>query len=1250
MATKATTSTPKSKTASPKTRSKKSKADGATGNGSTATLPIATFQVNAEAFTVPTAPDPGPKRDRHGFAKIPNVLDLPDLIELQKASFKWFIGEGLKEAFDSISPIKDFTGNLVLEFGEHSLGEPKYSVEECRERDMTYSAPLRVRVRLITAESGEIKGIPDQEIFMGDFPLMTDKGTFMINGAERVIVSQLVRSPGVYYNQDVDTNNRPVYNATIIPNRGAWIEFETDNGTKNDETEGTIGVRIDKNRKIYVSTFIRALSRPDSGYNWESDEAILALFDDSPLVRNSIEKDRDIKTREDALKEIYKKLRPGEPENAENAEKLLESLFFDDKRYDLAGVGRYKLNAKFQYRIENPDAEMRTEQPTVLIDEYADAGLPMPPIEKRCLTREDMIAVIRRLIKVATGVIPKDDIDHLGNRRIRSVGELLQNQFRVGLLRLERVVRERMTVQDIETVTPQALINIRPVVAAIKEFFGSSQLSQFMDQTNSLAELTHKRRLSALGPGGLSRERAGFEVRDVHHSHYGRICPIETPEGPNIGLIGSLATYARVNRYGFIETPYRVAHNGNVTEEIRYLTADKEDEFIIAQANTPVDERGKIVADSVVCRYAEEYVEEPPLKVQLMDVSPKQIVSVATALIPFLEHDDANRALMGANMQRQAVPLLRPQAPVVGTGIEYRAAKDSGGCVLANADGEVIAVDAKQITIKHEEDGLEHPYDLLKFTRSNAGTCINQAPIVEIGERVVKGQILADGPSSEQGELALGQNVLVAFMPWEGYNYEDAILISERMVKDDRFTSIHIEEYECEARDTKLGPEEITRDIPNVGEDSLKDLDENGIVRIGAEVRPEDILVGKVTPKGETELTAEERLLRAIFGEKSREVRDTSLKVPNGEKGNIIDVKVFERDAGDELAPGVNKLVRVYVAQKRKILQGDKMAGRHGNKGVIAKVLPEEDMPYLEDGTPVDIVLNPLGVPSRMNVGQILETHLGWAAAALGRYVATPVFDGAHAEDIQEWLQDAGLPADGKAWLRDGRTGERFARPITVGYIYMLKLAHLVDDKIHARSTGPYSMITQQPLGGKAQFGGQRFGEMEVWALEAYGAAYTLQELLTVKSDDVVGRVKTYEAIVKGENVMEPGIPESFKVLIKEMQSLALDVKVLTENREEIEIRLTDEDMGEKASEIGLLMGDEDPKLVAPAPTTAASRPRRAGAEGEIDEAESLSSAASTAVLDSESEDEDEESEGPEEISLESLGEAGLGSIEDVEP
>jgi DNA-directed RNA polymerase subunit beta len=1150
---KSTVSKPAGTKAAPKPARPK-RASGAENGASIEGLG-SSFAVPSEAFTVETYEDPGPKNSRHSFGKSAEIMPIPDLIELQKASFQWFISEGLREAFSSISPIKDFTGNLVLEFGEHSLGEPKFTIEECRERDMTYSAPLRVRVRLITAESGEIKGIPDQEIFVGDFPLMTAKGTFMINGAERVIVSQLVRSPGVYFSADLDTNNRPTYNATIIPNRGAWIEFETDNGTKNDETEGTIGVRIDKNRKVYASTFIRALSRPEQGYDWESDEAILALFKHSPLIQNSLDKDKDVKTREDALKEIYKKLRPGEPENAESAEKLLEQLFFDEKRYDLAGVGRYKLSGKLER-------------------EHKAAGLEIPPIDKKSLTREDMVAVINRLIKVQTRQTNIDDIDHLGNRRVRSVGELLQNQFRVGLLRLERVVRERMTVQDIETVTPQALINIRPVVAAIKEFFGSSQLSQFMDQTNSLSELTHKRRLSALGPGGLSRERAGFEVRDVHHSHYGRICPIETPEGPNIGLIGALATFARVNRFGFIETPYRIVTEGSVTEEIVYLTADREDEYIIAQANTPIDDKGLIQTDSVVCRYAEEYTLEQALNVQLMDVSPKQIVSIATALIPFLEHDDANRALMGANMQRQAVPLLRPRAPIVGTGMEYRAAKDSGGCVNSTVNGVVTEVDSRQISVK-DDGGITHRYDMLKFTRSNAGTCINQKPIVEIGERVMRGQILADGPSSEDGELALGQNVLVAFMTWEGYNYEDAILLSERMVKDDVFTSIHIEEYECEARDTKLGPEEITRDIPNVGEDALKDLDENGIIRIGAEVRPEDILVGKVTPKGETELTAEERLLRAIFGEKSREVRDTSLKVPHGEKGKIIDVKRFSRENGDELSPGVNHLVRVYVAQKRKILQGDKMAGRHGNKGVIAKILPEEDMPYMEDGTPVDIVLNPLGVPSRMNLGQILETHLGFAAKMLGLKVATPVFDGAHAEDIEEWLQDAGLAADGKTWLRDGRNGERFGRPITVGYLYMLKLAHLVDDKIHARSTGPYSMITQQPLGGKAQFGGQRFGEMEVWALEAYGAAYTLQELLTVKSDDVVGRVKTYEAIVKGENVLEPGVPESFKVLIKELQSLALDVKVLTENREEVEIRISDDDMADRAQEIGLLMTDD---------------------------------------------------------------------------
>jgi DNA-directed RNA polymerase subunit beta len=1187
---------------------------------------------------------PGLHRERFTFAKIPHVLDVPDLIELQRDSFNWFITEGLREAFTSISPIKDFTGNLVLEFGEHSLGEPKYSVEECRERDMTYCAPLRVRVRLITSESGEIKGIPDQEIFMGDFPLMTEKGTFLINGAERVIVSQLVRSPGVYFLQDTDTNTRPIYTATVIPNRGAWIEFESDNGSKNDTTEGTIGVRIDKTRKIMVTTFVRALDK-----KYETDEALMALFADPktgevpPIILNCLEKDKDVKTREDALKEIYKKLRPGEPENPDNAETLLRNTFFDEKRYDLANVGRYKLNRK----LERQFALMNVDAPR--IEDLKDSHGRVKEKSVRHLTKDDIIAVVRQLLEVVAGTQNIDDIDHLGNRRIRSVGELLQNQFRVGLLRLERVVRERMTVQDIETVTPQVLINIRPVVAAIKEFFGSSQLSQFMDQTNSLAELTHKRRLSALGPGGLSRERAGFEVRDVHHSHYGRICPIETPEGPNIGLIGSLATYARVNKYGFIETPYRIVRKAQVTDDIIYLTADEEDQFRIAQANSELDAKNRLINERVICRYAEEYIESSPNDVHLMDVSPKQIVSVATALIPFLEHDDANRALMGANMQRQAVPLLRPDAPLVGTGVEYRTAKDSGGVVVAEESGEVTTVTADLIEIKTKA-GVVKRYPLLKYMRSNAGTCINQMPIVKKGEHVKKGTIIADGPSSDGGELSLGQNVLVAFMPWEGYNYEDAILISEKLVKEDRFTSIHIEEYECEARDTKLGPEEITRDIPNVGEDALQDLDEQGIIRIGAEVRPEDILVGKVTPKGETELTAEERLLRAIFGEKSREVRDTSLKVPHGEKGKVIDVKVFKRENGDELSPGVNELVRVYVAQKRKILQGDKMAGRHGNKGVIAKVLPEEDMPYLPDGTPIEIVLNPLGVPSRMNVGQIMETHLGWAAKLLGTHIATPVFDGARASDIRDWLERANLPLTGKTTLYDGRTGESFNRDVTVGYIYMLKLAHLVDDKIHARSTGPYSMITQQPLGGKAQFGGQRFGEMEVWALEAYGAAYTLQELLTVKSDDVVGRVKTYEAIVKGENVLEPGVPESFKVLIKELQSLALDVKVLTENREEIEIRLTDEDMSEKASEIGLLMGDEDPKLVAPAPTTAASRPRRAGGDGESEEVEAMPAATSTAVLDADADDEDEEVDLGDELSLDALGDAGLGSIEDVEP
>src|SRR5579871_1383820 len=1185
------------------------------GNGASTVMP-STFPMPTGAFTIEQRPEPGPKRERYSFGKIPHVLEVPNLIELQKASFDWFKTEGLAEAFASISPIKDFTGNLILEFGEHSLGEPKYSIEECRERDMTYSAPLRVRVRLITAESGEIKGIPDQEIFMGDFPLMTDKGTFMINGAERVIVSQLVRSPGVYYSQDVDTNARPTFNATIIPNRGAWIEFETDNGTKNDETEGTIGVRIDKNRKIYVSTFIRALSRPELGFDWESDEAILKLFDDSPLIRNSIEKDKDVKTREDALKEIYKKLRPGEPENAENAEKLLEALFFDEKRYDLAGVGRYKLNGKFHYRIANRDVDARVDQPYVVIDEYADAGLEMPPITGKCLTRADMVAVIRRLIKVATGVVPKDDIDHLGNRRVRSVGELLQNQFRVGLLRLERVVRERMTVQDIETVTPQALINIRPVVAAIKEFFGSSQLSQFMDQTNSLAELTHKRRLSALGPGGLSRERAGFEVRDVHHSHYGRICPIETPEGPNIGLIGSLATYARVNKFGFIETPYRKVKGGKVTAQIDYLTADEEDRHVIAQANAPLDANGSFEENRVLVRRKGGEVDYiPPDDVDYMDVSPRQMVSVATAMIPFLEHDDANRALMGSNMQRQSVPLLRSEAPLVGTGMEYRAAVDAGDVILAEKAGVVEEVSADEVTVAND-DGTRSTYLIAKFMRSNQGTCFNQKPVVEGGQRVEVNQVLADGPCTDNGEMALGKNLLVAFMPWEGHNYEDAIILSQRLVQDDVLSSIHIEEHEVDARDTKLGPEEITRDIPNVSEEVLADLDDRGIIRIGADVVPGDILVGKVTPKGETELTPEERLLRAIFGEKAREVRDTSLKVPHGEEGKVIGVRVFTREDGDELPPGVNQLVRVYVAQKRKITDGDKLAGRHGNKGVISKILPVEDMPFLADGTAVDIVLNPLGVPGRMNVGQVLETHLGWVAktgwqvddgdepwkdrlrsigadaSAPNQIVATPVFDGAHEEEITGLLSST-LPnrdgnqmigSSGKTKLFDGRTGEPFKDAISVGYIYILKLLHLVDDKIHARSTGPYSMITQQPLGGKAQFGGQRFGEMEVWALEAYGAAYALQELLTIKSDDVLGRVKVYEAIVKGENIPEPGIPESFKVLIKEMQSLALDVKVVSVDGGDVTVREEEDELLRAAEELGIDLRPVADRAAARAP------------------------------------------------------------------
>ncbi len=1070
-------------------------------------------------------------RERWSYSRIREVLDMPNLIEIQQNSYQWFLDEGLREMLRDISPIQDFTGNLVLEFVDYSLGEPKYEVEECKERDVTYAAPLRAKVRLINKETGEVK---EQEVFMGDFPLMTEKGTFIINGAERVIVSQLVRSPGVYYSETIDPSGKKIYGATVIPNRGAWLEFETD---INDN----IFVRIDRTRKLPATVLVRALGYASNGQ-------ILELFSDNEHVRLTLERDNS-ESAEEALVEIYKRLRPGEPPTVDSARSLLETLFFDPKRYDLAKVGRYKLNKKLKLDI---------------------------PMEVRHLTQEDIIGTMLNLLALMNGEGHKDDIDHLGNRRLRSVGELLQNQFRIGLSRMERVVRERMTIQDVDVITPQVLINIRPVVAAIKEFFGSSQLSQFMDQTNPLAELTHKRRLSALGPGGLSRERAGFEVRDVHHSHYGRMCPIETPEGPNIGLIGSLSTYGRINEFGFIEAPYRRVDKENslVTEEIHYLTADEEEKYVVAQANAPLYEDGRFKEDKIDARHGPDFVLVPPTGIDYMDVSPKQMVSIATALIPFLEHDDANRALMGANMQRQAVPLLRTDSPLVGTGMEYKAAKDSGVCAISKQAGVVERATADEVIIRHD-DGTTEKHKLLKYLRSNQGTCINQRPIVMKGERVDADQIVADGPSTDHGELALGRNVLIAFMTWEGYNYEDAVLISEKLVREDYYTSIHIEEYECDARDTKLGPEEITRDIPNVSEDILKDLDERGIIRIGADVRTGDILVGKVTPKGETELTAEERLLRAIFGEKAREVRDTSLRVPHGEAGKIVDVKVFTRENGDELAPGINQLVRVYIAQKRKISVGDKMAGRHGNKGVISRIMRQEDMPFMADGTPVEIVLNPLGVPSRMNIGQVMETHLGLAAKALGIKIATPVFDGATENDVFATLAKAGCSEDGKSVLYDGRTGEPFDNRITVGYMYFLKLHHLVDDKIHARSTGPYSLVTQQPLGGKAQFGGQRFGEMEVWALEAYGAAYTLQEILTVKSDDVVGRVKTYEAIVKGENIPEPGVPESFKVLIKELQSLSLDVRVLSEDDQEIEIREIDEDVTETAKELGIDLHDE---------------------------------------------------------------------------
>ncbi|HRM58749.1 DNA-directed RNA polymerase subunit beta [Megamonas funiformis] len=1170
------------------------------------------------------------KRTRYSYAKIKEVMDMPHLLDIQRNSYDWFMKEGLQEIFHDISPIQGFTGNLVLSFEGFSLGKPKYDIDECKERDATYSAPLRVNVRLVNNDTGEVK---EQEVFMGDFPLMTETGTFIINGAERVIVSQLVRSPGAYYGENIDPTGKRLYNATVIPNRGAWIEFETD---LND----VISVRLDRNRKLPATVLIRAL-----GYG--TNDAIMSLFDNDERIRNTIDRDNTV-TKEEALVEIYKRQRPGDPPTVDNAKQLLEQLLFDPKRYDLATVGRYKLTKKLGWKrrllgkqLAEPLVDKETGEVLVPADVTIEASMVEDitieqennifgedehaivyikdknnnrikmicsrtlPYNHRTITINDIIASISYLLNLMDGHGHKDDIDHLGNRRIRSVGELLQNQFRIGLSRMERVIRERMNTQDNDVITPQALVNIRPVVAAIKEFFGSSQLSQFMDQNNPLSELTHKRRLSALGPGGLSRERAGFEVRDVHNSHYGRMCPIETPEGPNIGLIGSLATYARINEFGFMETPYRKVDkvNKQVTTDVRYLTADEEDDLVIAQANEPLDENNWFKAQRVTARVHEETMLVDADSVDYMDVSPKQIVSIATAMIPFLENDDANRALMGANMQRQAVPLFRTQAPLVGTGMEYKAACDSGVMVLAKRAGEVVRVTADLIEVRADETGEIDHYKLQKYLRSNQGTCMNQVPIVYKGDHVEAKEPIADGPATDHGELALGYNVIVAYMPWEGYNYEDAILLSEKLVKEDIYTSIHIEEYECDARDTKLGPEEITQDIPNVAEDALRDLDADGIIRIGAEVRAGDILVGKVTPKGETELTAEERLLRAIFGEKAREVRDTSLRVPHGEAGRIVDVKIFNRAKNDELPPGVNQLVRVYIAQKRKISVGDKMAGRHGNKGVVSRVMREEDMPFLPDGTPVNIVLNPLGVPSRMNIGQVLETHLGMAVRELGMqikagdptvesrlraigydfdkngmpkpdvagiHIATPVFDGAKGNEVFETLKASGFSDNGKTILYDGRTGEPFENPVTVGCVYMLKLHHLVDDKIHARSTGPYSLVTQQPLGGKAQFGGQRFGEMEVWALEAYGAAYTLQEILTVKSDDVVGRVKTYEAIVKGENIPEPGVPESFKVLIKELQSIGLDIKVLSEDAQEIMINDIEDDINETARELDM--------------------------------------------------------------------------------
>ncbi|PTE74268.1 DNA-directed RNA polymerase subunit beta [Staphylococcus devriesei] len=1157
----------------------------------------------------------GRHRKRRNYARISEVLELPNLIEIQTKSYDWFLKEGLLEMFRDISPIEDFTGNLSLEFVDYRLGEPKYDLEESKNRDATYAAPLRVRVRLIIKETGEVK---EQEVFMGDFPLMTNTGTFVINGAERVIVSQLVRSPSVYFNEKIDKNGRENYDATIIPNRGAWLEYETD-------AKDVVYVRIDRTRKLPLTVLLRALG-------FSNDQEIIDLLGDSEYLRNTLEKDSTENT-EQALLEIYERLRPGEPPTVENAKSLLYSRFFDPKRYDLASVGRYKANKKlhlkhrlFNQKLAEPivnseTGEIVAEEGTVLdrrkldeimevletnansevfelegsvIDEPVEIqsikvyvpndeeartttviGNALPDSEVKCITPADIIASMSYFFNLLNGIGYTDDIDHLGNRRLRSVGELLQNQFRIGLSRMERVVRERMSIQDTDSITPQQLINIRPVIASIKEFFGSSQLSQFMDQANPLAELTHKRRLSALGPGGLTRERAQMEVRDVHYSHYGRMCPIETPEGPNIGLINSLSSYARVNEFGFIETPYRKVDldTNSITDQIDYLTADEEDSYVVAQANSRLDENGRFLDDEVVCRFRGNNTVMAKEKMDYMDVSPKQVVSAATACIPFLENDDSNRALMGANMQRQAVPLMNTEAPFVGTGMEHVAARDSGAAITAKHRGRVEHVESKEILVRRlvEENGTEHEgeldrYPLAKFKRSNTGTCYNQRPIVSIGDVVEYNEILADGPSMELGEMALGRNVVVGFMTWDGYNYEDAVIMSERLVKDDVYTSIHIEEYESEARDTKLGPEEITRDIPNVSENALKNLDERGIVYVGAEVKDGDILVGKVTPKGVTELTAEERLLHAIFGEKAREVRDTSLRVPHGAGGIVLDVKVFNREEGDDtLSPGVNQLVRVYIVQKRKIHVGDKMCGRHGNKGVISKIVPEEDMPYLPDGRPIDIMLNPLGVPSRMNIGQVLELHLGMAAKNLGIHVASPVFDGASDEDVWSTIEEAGMARDGKTVLYDGRTGEPFDNRISVGVMYMLKLAHMVDDKLHARSTGPYSLVTQQPLGGKAQFGGQRFGEMEVWALEAYGAAYTLQEILTYKSDDTVGRVKTYESIVKGENISRPSVPESFRVLMKELQSLGLDVKVMDEQDNEIEMAdVDDEDATER--------------------------------------------------------------------------------------